>query len=231
MTNSIKHYLAQSVRTNGKWILIGWVGVLVFGLVLVLGRLLAPIQSIFSEHILSEFVVDIPLKAAFIILPIILFYRGETHKEWQEDNPPITKKEFSTAIYLEIFLSVFLGIAALIIVWIVAGLADPDIVERIFEVGVFSLGEGFLWVGLMTTLVYTLQFTPLVKIGQGSVLLAISLIGSLQVIILLQTPAWHFVNYVGISIPLLFAVYFLAALIVLFIGWAITAMLYKKIDL
>ena len=29
--NPIKYYLAQSVRTNGKWVFIAWISILAFG--------------------------------------------------------------------------------------------------------------------------------------------------------------------------------------------------------
>lgn len=233
MANPIKRYLAQSVRTNRKRIVFAWIGVLIFGLLLVIGRVIPPIASLFSEHMLGEFVVDLPLKAAFLVIPLILFYRSKTHKEWQEANPdtPITKKGFAIAIYLEIFLSTFIGIFALIIIWVVAGLADPTIVERILRVGIFSLGEGFLWVWLMATLVYTLQFTPLVKIADGAVLLTGSMLGSLQVVVSLQNTSWHFIDDVGTPIPLVVAAYVAVGLFILVVGWAITARLYDKVDL
>ena len=148
--NPIKHYLTQCVRTNGKQLFFAWIGVLIFGLLLVIGRVIHPITRIFSEHILSEFVIDLPLKAAFMVIPLILFYRSKMYKEWQEANPDtsITKRDFTTAIYFEIFLSTFLGIFALGIIWFVAGLVDPTIVERILKVGIFGLGEGFLLICL-----------------------------------------------------------------------------------
>jgi len=231
--NPIKHYLVQSLRKNGKWILVAWIGVLIVGLILATIRVFPPITNLFSEHILGEFVVDIPLKLAFIVIPIILFYRSKTHKKWQEDNPysPITKKDFTTAIYLEIFLSTFVGIFALVIIWIVAGLVDPAIIDRILRVGIFSLGEGFLWVWLMATLIYTLQFTPIVKIAQGAVLLSASLLGSLQVVVRLQNISWRLIDAVVMPIPLMVVTYISAGLIILIIGWAITAKLYEKVDL
>jgi len=233
-TSPIKHYLAQSIRTNGKWVLVAWVGVLVSGLILVLGRLLPPIQNLLSEVILGGLVVNIPLKAAFIVIPLVLLCRSKTHKEWQEVNSdtPITRKEFSAASYLEIFLSTLLGLPALGIIWIVAGLTDPAIVEYILTVGVFGLGEGFLWVSLMATLIYTLQFTPLVKIAEGSILILIGLFGPLWIIAsLLQPISWDFINYEGVPIPLVVVIYILAGLIVLVVGKTITAKLYEEIDL
>jgi len=231
--NPIRHYLAQSVRTNGKLIFIAFVLILIGGIILATIRVLPPIVNMFSEHMLGEFVVDLPLKAAFIVIPLILFYKSKFHEEWQEANPDtsITKSEFSTAIYLEIFLSTFIGIVALLIVWIVAGLVDPTIIPRILRVGVFSLGEGFLWVWLMTTLVYTLQFTPFAKISEGALLLCAALLGSLQVVVRLQNTSWHFINDVGTPIPLVVATYTLVALVILVIGRTITARLYEKRNL
>jgi len=229
----IKYYLIQSVKMNGRHILIALIGTLAFGLILATTRVFPPIANLFSEHMLGEFVVDLPVKAAFLIIPIVLFYKSKTHKEWQEANQDtsITKKEFATAIYLEIFLSTFIGIFALLIIWIVAGLVDPSIVDRIHRVGVFSLGEGFLWVGLMTTLVFTLQFTALVKIAKGSLLLCASLLGSLQVIVILQNISWYFIDDVGIPIPLVTLTYASVGLFILVIGRTITARLYDKVDL
>jgi len=230
-TNPIKHYLAQTVRTNGKWVLIAWSGVLVFGLILATARVLPPIQNLFSEHILGEFVVDLPVKAAFLIIPLILIVRSKSHKEWQEANLTITKKKFSTALYLEIFLFTFLGIPALIIIWLVAGLIDPTIIERIFITGILASGEMFLWVWLMTTLIYTLQFTPLGEISEGSVLVAVSLLGSLWLVVSLQNTLWYVVDDMGVSIPIVVATYVFIGLIILVIGRTITAKLYEKVDL
>ena len=231
--NPIKHYLSQSVRTNRKWVFFAWISILAFGLILATIRVLPPIASLFSEHILGEFVVDLPVKTAFLVIPLILIVRSKSHKKWQEANPdvPITKKNFSTALYLEIFLSIFLGVPALIITWIVAGLIDPVIVERIFITGILASGEMFLWVWLMTTLIYTLQFTPLVKVGDGSVLVAAGLLGSLWVVVSLQNTLWYSINEIGVPIPLVVAIYMFVALLILVIGWVITAKVYEKVDL
>ena len=232
-TNPIKHYFAQSVRTNGKWVLIAWVGVLIFGLILATARVLPPIQNLFSEHMLGEFVVDLPVKAAFLVIPLILIVRSKSYKEWQEANlnVPITKKKFSTSLYLEIFLFTLLGIPTLIIIWLVAGLIDHAIIERIFITGILASGEMFLWVWLMTTLIYTLQFTPLGKISNGSVLVAVSLLGSLQLVVSLQNTLWYVVDDMEVPIPIVVATYVFIGLIILVIGRTITAKLYEKVDL
>ena len=83
----------------------------------------------------------------------------------------------------------------------------------------------------MTTMVYTLQFTPIVKIWDGRLLLAGSLLTSLQVIIRLQNFSWYLINSIGVSILCVVAFYVFIGFIFLVIGRTITAKLYEKVDL
>jgi len=251
----IKYYLAQSVRTNGKYALLAWVGTLVLCLILVTIRVLPPVYNLIPFLADDIFVFNVPPKLAPFAVPLVLFlrnmmceqepkpdtptekglivFRGASHKAWQEDNPdiPITKKQFATALYLEIFLSTFLGVFALGIIWVVAGLLDSIVFEYIFRNGIHVLGVVFLWVCLATTMFYTLQFSPLKKIANGGLLLFISLLGSLQVAAWLQNNSWPLIDDRGIPIPLVFMVFTLIGLIFLVIGRAITAQLYERVDL
>jgi len=251
----VKHYLAQSVRTNGKWAFIAWVCTLFVCIILVTIRVLPPVYNLIPFLMDDIFVFNVPPKLAPFAVPLVLilgnmmcrqepkpdtptekglmFFRGASYKAWQENNPdiPITKKEFATALYLEIFLSTFFGVFALGIIWTVAGLLDPTVFEHIFRNGIHVLGVVFLWVCLATTMFYTLQFSPLKKIANGGLLLIISLFGSLQVAAWFQNNSWPLIDDTGISIPLVFTVFTLIGLIFLVIGSVITALLYKRVDL
>jgi hypothetical protein len=222
------------MRKNGKLILLATVGVLAVGLILAIGRIIPPINNLLSEELSVLLVANIALKVAFVAIPLILLVKGKTHKQWQEANPdtPITKKNFSTAIYLEMFLFTFIGFFLIVVIWAIAGLIDPDIAEPLLSVYVFGIGEGFLWVWMMTVLVYTLQFTPLVKIVDGIVLLLASFLGSLHIIAeFLQPLSWNYIDYEGVPIPLVIGIYILVGLLLLIIGRTITAKLYEKVDL
>jgi len=227
--NPIKHYLAWSARTNGKIIIIALVIILVAGLALAIARGIPSIANQFSEHMLNEFIVDIPVKLVILVVPCILLFKSKTHKEWQElhKDISITKKDYVTATYLEIFLSTFISLPVLLIIWIVAVLVDSSVSENILTIGVFNLGAGFFLIWMMTALVYTLQFTKLVKINDGAVLLVVCLFASLW-----TTMGFQSLLFLA-EIPSLLkgAICALAGLVILLIGRAITAKLYEKVDL
>jgi hypothetical protein len=227
--NPIKHYLAWATRTNGKIIIIALVIILVAGLALAIARGIPPIENQFSEHMLNEFIVDIPVKLVILVAPIILLFKSKTRKEWQElhKDISITKKDYATATYLEIFLSTFISLPVLLIIWIVAIRVDSSVIENILTIGVFNLGAGFFLIWMMVALVYTLQFTKLVKINDGAVLLVICLFASLWTTMGFQSLLF------STEIPSLLkgAICALAGLVILLIGRAITEKLYKKVDL
>ena len=227
--NPIKGYLVQSAKTNKKPILFALFAILVAGLVLVIGRITPVFANIFSEHILREFVVDLPVKVVGLVVPFILVFKSKSHAEWHELHPdiPISKKKFAVAIYLEMFLSTFVAIPVLIVIWIVAGLIDPSIVESILTTGVFALGVMFFIVWVMTALIFTLQFTKLVEINDGTTLLCVSFLAAFGLGLGLQSLLF------STETPPMLAAVICAfiGLIMLLIGWAITARLYQKVDL
>jgi hypothetical protein len=223
--NSIKYYLANSARTNGKPIFIFLIIFLVVGIIFAIGRSTSLFASLFSEHLLSEFVVDLPVKAAALIVPTILFIKSKSHKEWQEAHHDIPKKDFTTAIYLEIFIASFVAVPVLFIIWIAAVLVDPSVIENILTIGVFNLGACFFWIWMMTALIYTLQFTKLANIREGAVLYVVCLFASLWLTVKLQSSLFS----AGMPVAALICAF--AGLIVLVVGRAITARLYKNFNL
>ena len=226
----VRTYLGRSIQRNGRWLGIAWVCVLVFGLTLAIGRTTPWFEGVFSAHLLREFVVDIPLKLAFLVCPIVLFYQHKRYDVWQSENADVhlTKAQFVMGSYLEIVLAVLFGLCGLAVVWLVAGWIDPTVVADILQVGVFSLGEGFLWVSVMTTMVYPLMFTSLVRIAKGEMLVAICLLFALQVVIMFQPWAWYLMNDVGVGVLVMLLGYMLGGLVVLVIGGVLTARLYQQ---
>ncbi|MCL1862230.1 MAG: hypothetical protein FWF78_01540 [Defluviitaleaceae bacterium] len=222
----IKSYLAIQLRTHRKSVVIALITILIVGVALAIGRAIPAITNIFSEHMLNEFVVDIPVKLVILTVPIILFFKSKTHKEWQEAHQDIqiTKKDFATATYLEIFLSTFVGVPVLFTIWIVAVLVDHSIIENILTIGVFNLGAGFFLIWMMTALVYTLRFTKLAKINQGAVLLVICLFASLWTTMGLQSLLFS----MEMPFAMKAVICMLIGLVVIVIGWSITTKLYAK---
>jgi len=199
--------------------------ILVVGLILVIVRVIPPVANLLPYFIINDFFIDIQLvKAALIIVLLPLLGKSKTHLAWQEVNSdvPITKKKFTTAIYLEAILSTLLAFLPLLVTWIVGGLINPDMNDAIFETGIYTIGEAFFWAWLTIALFYTLRLTPIRKTVGDSVLIVVSCLAALQVTINL---IWRidFGHYTLRALILGF--------IVLAIGWIITAMLYKKIDL
>lgn len=60
--NPIKHYLAQSVHTNYKIVLLALFIILIAGVITVIVRNIPAIAGVISEHISTEMVVDFPVK-------------------------------------------------------------------------------------------------------------------------------------------------------------------------
>ena len=65
--NPIRYYLAQSMRKNGKLILLATVGVLAVGLILAIGRTIPPIDNLLSEELSFLLVANIALKIILIM--------------------------------------------------------------------------------------------------------------------------------------------------------------------
>jgi hypothetical protein len=224
--NPVKSYLALSVRRNGKSILITQLGILVIGIILVASRIIPAMEDIFSDHLLREFVVDLPVKIAIGAAPFILMTRSKTYAKWREANPGISieKKDFTTATYLEMFIAPFIGVPVLIAVWGAAILADSSIIESVLTTGIFNIGAVFFLFWLMATLLYTLQFTKLLEVNEGAMLLIVCLFGSLWITVGLQSLLLE----TEIPFTLRALVCALLGLIILFLGRMMTIKLYEK---
>ena len=227
--NPIKSYLVKSAKANSKPVLIALLVFLIVGLILVIGRITPVFKSIFSEHLLRELVVDLPVKAVGLIVPIILMFKNKSHSEWHEAYPdmPMSKKNFTTAIYLEMFLSALVAVPVLVVIWVVASLVDPNIVESILTTGVFALGVMFFIPWVMTALIFTLQFTKLLEINDGAVLL----FGSVLVAFWLGVGLQSLLFALVVPHALASVICAFIGLIIILIGWKITASLYEKVDL
>ncbi|MDR2833431.1 MAG: hypothetical protein LBV67_06930 [Streptococcaceae bacterium] len=226
ITKPVKNYLTQSIRTNGKLILIVHFIILFAGVLLSIGRGIPAFASMFSDHLLTEFVIDLPVKIAGGATTIILLLKSKSYSDWQETFPnnPITKKEFAAATYLEMFISAFLGIPTLIIIWIVAAVVDPSVVDAMFTYGVFNVGGMIFLVWMMISVVYILQFTKLVKISQGSMVLIVGLFSSLWTTMGVQNIL------ISMNLNRIIAAFIcvILGLIILAISWKVTTILYEK---
>jgi len=131
-------------------------------------------------------------------------------------------------MFLELFLSAFVGVPVLALIWIVASAADPGVVDNILTAGLIGVGQMLFFSWTLGSLIYTLQFTPLMKISEGVVLLLICLFASLWLAVALQGL---FGGVIGIPAKLAAVLHALIGLIVFPIGWAITAVLYERRDL
>jgi len=199
--------------------------ILIVGLILAIIRVIPPIANLLPNVVINDFFIDIQLaKVALAVVLLPLFYKSKTYLTWQEENPdvPITKKEFTIAIYLEAALYTILSFLPLLITWIVGGSINPNMLEAIFETGIYTVGEAFFWGWLTIAMFYALRLTPIRKIIGDSVLGIICFLVALQVTINL---IWR-VDFGHYTLRAL-----ILGLIVLAIGWVITVILYRKADL
>jgi len=191
--NPIKSYLAQSVRTNGRLVLLVLLGILVVGVAISLVGLI-------PEHreLVSLVIFNLPAKITVGLIPIILILKSKTYSEWSVANPDITitKKDFTNATYLEVFLSSFLGILPLVLIWIAVHFVYPGMVDLDEGFGVLGGSFGLVWG--MIGLVYALQFTKLANINEGAVLFAVGFFVPFGVVVAIQR-AFH-----AIELPLIF---------------------------
>ena len=220
MPNSIKNFLAQSVRANWKLVLFSLLLILIAGVVSV-------ITGVIPEDMRVGIVFNIFPKITIVAAPFILMMRTKSHAEWQESQPdtPITKKDFTTGIYLDVFLSTFIGVPALALIWVVASLVDPYIID--FNEGFLVAGGVFCWIWTMTSLLYTFQFTKFGKHNGGQTLMLVCIFVSLGFAVAL-TRIGH---AIGLPAILIVTLLMLVGLLMFLIGWAITKRLYEKIDL
>jgi len=230
--NSIKNYLMQSVRTNGKIVLLALFALLVVWVAVAIMRTIPAVTNVISERLLREFVVDLPVKFVIGLVPYIILMRTKSYSKWTEANPdtPITKKDFTTATYLNHFLLSLTSMPVLAIIWVAAVLADPYMLEYI-PMGIYNAGAMFFVVWAMAGLIYTLQFIPYFqKPKEEKLNLAISFLISFGTAIGLQM-----LFYRAFELPRMAT---LAAIIIAAIGLVvflicrpITARLYEKFDL
>jgi len=166
--NPMKSYLAQSVRTNGKQVMIVMLGILGVGMAF---SLLGFIPE--QRELVTLLIFDLLPKMAVTLIPIILIMKSKTYSEWCETNPElnISKKDFMNATFLENLFSSFLGVLPLVLVWITVYFVDTGMVD--LEEGFGVLGGMFGVVWAMIGLVYSLQFSKLGNINEGAVLLAV----------------------------------------------------------
>ncbi|MCL2171127.1 MAG: ABC-2 transporter permease [Defluviitaleaceae bacterium] len=227
--NPIKNYLIQSVRTNGKIVLLALFALLVVWVAVAILRTVPAVTDVISERLLREFIVDLPVKFVVALLPYIILMRTESYSKWTKANPdtPITKKDFTTATYLNHFLLSLTSMPVLAVIWTVAVLADPYMLEYI-PMGIYNAGAMFFVVWAMAGLNYTLQFmTYFQKSKEKKLTLAISFIISFGIAFGLQS-----LFYSVFELPRMAT---LAAIIIAAIGLVvflicrpITARLYEK---
>ena len=230
--NPIKNYLMQSARTNGKTVLLALFALLVVWVAVAILRTIPAVTDIISERMLREFVVDLPVKFLIAVVPFIILKNDKSYAKWKETNPDssITKKDFTTATYLNYFLISLTSIPVLAIIWVAAVLADPYILEYI-PMGIYNAGAMFFVVWAMAGLNYTLQFIRyLQKSKENKLTLAISFLISFGAAFGLQSLFYHVFELPRMVV---LAAIIIAAmgLVVFLICRPITARLYEKSDL
>jgi len=230
------YYLVNSANANdkliGRMMITTMIVVYIFAMV---GHIL-PFVDQFSERLLNIYIFELPVWMTVLPLPLILLFRSKPHKEWQETHEntmkvprkSITAKEFTTATYLEIFLSTIIASSLIVINWGgVLWALGHDVREILFTIGVFNLGSRFFHIWMMTSLVFILRFTKLAKIAPRAVLMLLCFFASLLATMGLQSLL------TSLEIPYAIAAVICAilGLIVLRVGWAVTVRLYEKVDL
>jgi len=177
------------------------------------------------RELVSLIISDLPAKITILLVPVILIFRTKTYSEWSAENPStvITKKGFINAIYLEVFLSSFLGLSVLALIWAVAHLVSPGIVDLNEGFGVLGGSFGIVWG--MIALVYSLQFT---KLGQSDeMLLAIGFFVPFGIVVAIQ-QAFHAIE---LSLIFIAGIPALVGFIMFMISRPIAVSLQEKIDL
>jgi hypothetical protein len=228
----IKNYLIQSVRTNGKTVLLALFALLIVWVAVAILRTVPAVTNVISERLLREFVVDLPVKFVIGLIPYILLMRTKSYSKWTEANPdtPITKKDFTTVAYLNYFLFSLASMPVLAVVWVVAVLADPYMLAYI-PMGIYNAGAMFFVVWAMAGLNYTLQFIPYLQNDKGDNLAPIiGFLVSFGTAFGLQSLFYHVFELPRMATP---AAMIIAAigLVVFLICRPITARLYEKSDL
>lgn len=231
-TNPIKNYLIQSFRTNGKNVLLALFALLIVWVAVAIMRTIPAVIDVISERLLRNFVVDLPVKFVIALVPYIILMKTKSYSKWTEANPdaPISKKDFTTATYLGYFLFSLASMPVLAVVWVVAVLADPYMLEYI-PMGIYNAGAMFFVVWAMAGLTYTLQFIPYLKKSKETELtLAISFIISFGTAFGLQSLFYRVFELPRMAT---IAAIIIAAigLVVFLICRPITARLYEKSDL
>jgi len=228
----IKNYLMQSVRTNGKTVLLALFALLIVWVAVAIMRTIPAVTNLISERLLREFVVDLPVKFLIAVVPFIIIKNDKSYAKWKETNPdsPITKKDFTTATYLNYFLFSLTSMPVLAVVWVVAVLADPYIFEYI-PMGIYNAGAMFFVVWAMAGLNYTLQFIAYLRNDKGdSLAIIIGFLVSFGTAFGLQSLFYRVFELPRMATP---AALIIAAigLVIFLICRPITARLYEKSDL
>jgi len=205
-------------------LLIVWVAVAIM-------RTIPAVTNVISERWLRELVVDLPVKFIIAVVPYIIIRSNKGYAKWKETNPdsPITKKDFTTATYLNYFLFSLTSMPALAVVWVVAVLADPYMLAYI-PMGIYNAGAMFFVVWAMAGLNYTLQFIPSwQKYREDDLALIISFLISFGTAFGLQSLFYRVFELPRMATP---AAMIIAAmgLVVFLICRPITARLYKKYE-
>ncbi|MCL2203283.1 MAG: hypothetical protein FWB88_05035 [Defluviitaleaceae bacterium] len=220
--NSTKGYLAQSVRTNGKLVLLVLLGILVAGIGVSL-------VGIIPEHraLVSVIISDIPAKVTTLLIPIILILKTKDYAEWILANPnvDVTKKGFINGMYLEGFLASLLGLVALAIIWVVAHFISPEIVDMNEGIGVIGGALGIAWG--MIGLVYSLQFTKLGEISEGAILFAIGFFVPFGVVVAIQ----QIFHALELSLAFIAGVPALVGILVLVVSRPVAVIWQERVDL
>ena len=179
--NPMKSYLAQSIRTNGKLVMLVMLGILVAGVAI---SLLGFIPE--QRELVTLLIFDLLTKISVGLIPIILIMKSKTYSEWCETNPELTlsKKDFMNATFLENFLSSFLGVLPLVLIWIAVHFLNTGMVDLDEGFGVLGGMFGVVWA--MIGLVYSLQFSKLGNINEGAVLLAVAFLVPFWVVVAIQ---------------------------------------------
>ena len=226
------YYLVSSANANdkliGRMMITTMIVVYIFAIV---GHIL-PFVDLFSESLLNIYIFEFPVWMTVLPLPIILLWRSKPHKEWQETHKntmkvprkSITTKEFTTATYLEIFLSTIIASSLIVINWGgVLWALGPDVREILFTIGVFNLGFRFFHIWMMASLVFIFRFAKLAKVARGAILMLLCFFASLLATMGLQS----LLTLLEIPYAIAAAICAILGLIVLRIGCAVTVRLHE----
>jgi hypothetical protein len=111
----MKSYLTQSIRANGKLVLLVLLGILLAGIG-------SSLVGIMPEHrgLVNMIISDLPAKVVIGAVPIILILKTKDYSDWVLANPSanVTKRDFINGMYVEGFVSSFLGLVVLAIIWL-----------------------------------------------------------------------------------------------------------------